>query len=68
MRRTVEFIITSKYREPGRWEVFAEVYEHTKCLQLEDIALNAAGFGKVDLVETRKERYGMRAFLVPEGD
>lgn len=58
------------YREPGRWEVFAGVYEHAKWLRLEDIVelLTTAGFGKVDVVETRKERNGMRALLVAERD
>lgn len=57
-----------KYREPGYSEVFAGMYDHAKWLGLEDIVeiLRIAGFGKVDVVETRMERNGPRVLLVAE--
>jgi hypothetical protein len=57
-----------QYREPGYGEVFAGAYDHSKWLRLEDIVelLKMAGFRKVDLIETRRERNGMRALLIAE--
>lgn len=57
-----------RYREAGSAEVFSGVYDHSRWLKLEDIveAVRAAGFGKVDILETRNERNGPRALLIAE--
>jgi tRNA (mo5U34)-methyltransferase len=57
-----------QYREAGYEEVFAGIYDHAKWLTLVDIVelLRMAGFQNVDIVETRRERNGMRALLIAE--
>ena len=44
------------------------MYDHSKWLRLDDIVtiLRIAGFEKVDILETRRERNGPRALLIAE--
>lgn len=55
-----------KYQEFGAKDPFSGMYDHSKWLLLEDIiwALNAAGFGRVEVIERREERNGPRVLLV----
>lgn len=56
-----------KYREPGGYKgVFSGMYDHAKWLTLEDLtkALKLAGYGQVELLETRVERNGPRLLLI----
>jgi tRNA (mo5U34)-methyltransferase len=55
-----------RYAESGKADVFSGMYDHAKWLRLDDIAsvLKEAGFGAVDVVETRRERNGPRALLM----
>jgi hypothetical protein len=57
-----------RYRELGRRDVFSGVRPSSKWLRLEDITelLRGAGFGSVDVVETREERNGARVLLFAE--
>jgi tRNA (mo5U34)-methyltransferase len=57
-----------RYDEVGRGDVFSGMRPTSKWLRLEDIArvLSAAGFGTVDVVETRDERNGPRVLLFAE--
>ena len=54
-----------RYRESGYEDVFSGMYDHAKWLCLADmrIVLSEAGFGKVDVVEDRRERNGPRVLL-----
>jgi tRNA (mo5U34)-methyltransferase len=58
------------YRESGYQDVFSGMYDHAKWLRLDDIrtVLREAGFGKVDIHETRQERNGPRVLLFAERD
>ena len=57
-----------KYVEHGEKEAFSGMYDHSKWLLLSDIVecLQATGFVKVDIVETRQERNGPRVLLYAE--
>jgi len=57
-----------QYRESGYSDVFSGMYDHSKWLRLDDIVtiLRIAGFEKVDILETRRERNGPRALLIAE--
>jgi hypothetical protein len=57
-----------RYRELGRRDVFSGIRPSSKWLRLEDITelLRGAGFGSVDVVETREERNGARVLLFAE--
>ena len=59
-----------KYRESGYQDVFSGMYDHAKWLRLDDIrmVLREAGFGSVDVLETRQERNGPRVLLFAERD
>lgn len=53
------------YREGGREEAFAGMYDHAKWLPLETLVsiLKANGFSNVDVAELRDERNGARALI-----
>ena len=57
-----------QYRESGYRDVFSGMYDHAKWLRLDDIraVLSEAGFGRVDVIETRQERNGPRVLLFAE--
>jgi len=54
------------YQEFGHADPFSGMYDHSKWLRLEDIAalLSEAGFGQIEIVETRNERNGARVLLI----
>jgi SAM-dependent methyltransferase len=56
------------YRERGRADVFSGIQPSSKWLRLGDIErlLLAAGFGTVEIVETRDERNGLRVLIFAE--
>ncbi len=53
------------YREGGREEAFAGMYDHAKWLPLDTLVsiLKAVGFPNVDVAELRDERNGARALI-----
>ena len=53
------------YKEGGRQEAFAGMYDHAKWLLLETISglLEKSGFHKIDVAELRDERNGARALI-----
>ncbi|MGH3079745.1 MAG: class I SAM-dependent methyltransferase [Gaiellaceae bacterium] len=57
-----------RYREGGAADVFSGMRPTSKWLRLEDIVseLERAGFGTVEVVETREERNGPRVLLFAE--
>ncbi|MEK7703170.1 MAG: methyltransferase domain-containing protein [Nitrospirota bacterium] len=57
-----------KYKESGVSDVFSGVYDHAKWLRLSDIieTLKISGFGKVEIIEERKERNGPRVLLMAQ--
>jgi hypothetical protein len=56
------------YRERGRGDVFSGIRPTSKWLRLDDITavLRGAGFGAVEVAETREERNGPRVLLFAE--
>ena len=57
-----------RYDERGREDVFSGMRRHSKWLLLDDIeaVLRGAGFGTVEIAETRDERNGPRVLLFAE--
>lgn len=57
-----------RYEELGREDVFSGMHRHSKWLLLDDIEaiLRGAGFGTVEIAETRDERNGPRVLLFAE--
>ena len=57
-----------RYGESGRLDPFSGMYGHAKWLALEDLelALRTAGFPRVEIVERREERNGLRVRLFAE--
>lgn len=58
------------YREGGREEAFAGMYDHAKWLPLETLVtlLKGLGFTNVDIAELRDERNGARALIFADRD
>ncbi len=54
-----------RHAERGKVEVFSGMYDHAKWLLLDDVTalLRTAGFAKVDVLEQREERNGLRVRL-----